>query len=398
MKKGRLHFFVISLLILLILTEYSILRDFTVSIEKPDLSALASKIVANCKAAPYRPTCYEEEVPTLMNKISMEDAFIVTRMIQDQDQQFRYCHVLGHKLSSNETAKNPNAWMDVIPRCPSNGMCSNGCLHGAMQERFRSENLSDAQLEKVIPDLQIACETRKNWHPTGLDQAICYHGLGHLLVYITNADFKKTLEVCDKIAEKEDGRNFTGVCYEGAFMQLFQPLEPEDFALAKGRTPEKNNLESYCGQFETKQHQQACWEEGWPLLGEEVKTADGIVSFCSKSPNPQYIDHCFEMLFTGFGQGVNFDVEAITNLCSKVPAKRQGQCFANGGLGMIQADKRFIDSATNMCMKISTDAEKDDCFNILANMALYNFHTGSDELNKFCNNLPEKFQNQCLGK
>lgn len=399
MKKKYNQSLILIPILLVIILEVFLLQKPNLGAQSAQSSELlANQIIEKCKPTPYRPTCYDQEVPKLMDRISMEKAFEITRIIQNNDRSFNYCHILGHKLSTKEVAKNPDKWMDIIPRCPSNGMCSNGCIHGALQERFRAESLSDNQITKVIPDLQVACEARKNWNPTPLDQAICYHGLGHLTMYITNANFGKSLKICDQIAKKADGRNFTGVCYEGIFMQLFQPLEPEDFALAKGKIPEKNNLGIFCGQFTTKEQQQACWEEGWPLFREEVKTGDGIVNFCSNSPNAQAIDHCFEMLFTGFGQGVNFDTDAITKLCNQVPLTRQGQCFANGALSMIQADKKFIDDATILCSKSNYPSENNKCFETLANMALYNFHPDSTEFIQFCNRLPDNLQPKCLGK
>lgn len=388
------------LLIIVILIELAILGvkphpNFW--LKRESLAQYAAQVIKKCSSSKYHPNCYNEEVPKLMTKISMEDAFKVTSFIQDKDSSFGYCHVLSHKLSSLEVDKNPDKWMDVLPRCPANGMCANGCLHGALQERFRVESLSADQIEKAIPDLKVACEARAGWNPTGLDQAICYHGLGHLTMYITNSNFKKALELCNRIAKKDGGRNFTGVCYEGLFMQLFQPLEPEDFALVKGKTPEQKNLLSFCSQFETKSQQQACWEEGFPLYREEIKTAKGIVNFCMNSPNQYAIDHCFDMLFTALGQAANFDASIITEVCRDIPEGRRGQCFANGALSMIQADKKFIDRATGLCSRAQPFQVTQDCYNKLADMALYNFHSGTEELNRFCSKLPENLYDKCFG-
>lgn len=399
MKKKGIKF-AIFVLIIVILTEISILQNGGFKKSEPeDLTSLANQIIEKCASSNYHPSCYDEEVPKLMDKpiqLSMEQALELTRIIQAKDSSFQYCHVLGHKLSSKEVAKNLNNWINVIPRCPANGMCSNGCLHGALQEKFRAESLSDQQIEKVIPDLQIACEARGSWNPTGLDQAICYHGLGHLTMYITDANFEKSLGICDRISIKDDGRNFIGVCYEGLFMQLFQPLEPEDFALAKGKVPEKNKLSIFCRQFSTKSQQQACWEEGWPLYRDEIKTGQGIVNFCSNSPNPSQIDHCFDMIFHTVGQGANFDTDKITKICNQIPIQRRGQCFASGALSMIQADKKFIKQSITMCSQIQSNEAKDDCYSLLAQFAQYNFHKGTEELQTFCSGLPDSFKGRCL--
>ena len=130
-----------------------------------------------------------------------------------------------------EVARDPENWMDVIARGPADGLCSNGFIHGAAVARFSKEVLSSEEIKETIPDLQIACETREGFDPTGLDQAICYHGIGHVLVHLTEADLDSSLKICEEVALKSDGRDFRQVCNEGVFMQIFQPLEPEDFAL-----------------------------------------------------------------------------------------------------------------------------------------------------------------------
>ncbi|MBX9765211.1 hypothetical protein K2X83_01060, partial [Patescibacteria group bacterium] len=109
-----------------------------------NLERLAEKVIATCSKESYPPTCYDEEIPRLMDTgLSMEEAFQVTTVIQNKVSDYFYCHVLGHNLSAKETAKDPSKWTEVVARCPV-GMCSNGCLHGAAQERFRAESLSEA--------------------------------------------------------------------------------------------------------------------------------------------------------------------------------------------------------------------------------------------------------------
>jgi hypothetical protein len=104
-------------------------------------TSFAKQIVAICKNKNHSNLCYEKEIPKLMDKpysLSMENAFQVARQVQIADTSYNFCHVLGHKLSAKETKKDPTLWQQVIGRCPQ-GVCSNGCIHGAFQERFRTE-------------------------------------------------------------------------------------------------------------------------------------------------------------------------------------------------------------------------------------------------------------------
>jgi len=102
------------------------------------LQKYADDVLAKCQSETYSPGCYDREIPKLMDYISMEDAFKVTSIVQGEDKTYTYCHVLGHKLAAREIDKDPSKWKEVVTRCPS-GICSNGCIHGGFQEKFRSE-------------------------------------------------------------------------------------------------------------------------------------------------------------------------------------------------------------------------------------------------------------------
>ncbi|MEL6804243.1 MAG: hypothetical protein AAFO91_10720, partial [Bacteroidota bacterium] len=67
---------------------------------------MAEALVEQCATEERTAVCYEREVPKLMDQgYEMEEAFTVTKLIQDIDPSFQYCHVLGHYISAKETAK-----------------------------------------------------------------------------------------------------------------------------------------------------------------------------------------------------------------------------------------------------------------------------------------------------
>src|SRR3989344_390696 len=63
------------------------------TISDASLAQMARDVVAKCAGQSYKPACYDEEVPKLMNQSSMRQAFDVTRMVQEEDPSFTYCHV-----------------------------------------------------------------------------------------------------------------------------------------------------------------------------------------------------------------------------------------------------------------------------------------------------------------
>ena len=357
------------------------------------LKKLAQDILAKCGKENYRPGCYDREIPKLMDYISMEDAFRVTSIVQDNDKTYQFCHVLGHNLSARQVAKDPSKWKDVATRCPS-GVCSNGCIHGGFQERFRSEFLTPQQLEDIKPDLLDLCEPRGNWNPTGLEQGSCYHAVGHLLMYMTNADLVKSANLCEEIAKKSKGADYSQVCFDGAFMQIFQPLEPEDFALVEGKQPAKEEVYSFCEEF-SGQKRGSCVSESWPLFREEIMTPDGLVEFCSQTI-PQEIDRCFTSLFYVLPVQFNFDTEKMRTFCTGLPQTRKGQCFANIASRLIETDYRNIEKSVDLCKSAVPYDINGACFQELLSYSTYNFHKGSKEFYHLCNALPENWKKMCL--
>ena len=372
------------------------LGNISGNISANSLDKYATGIVKKCSSASYKPTCYEKEVPMLMDSISMEEAFQVTRIIQDLDKSYQYCHVLGHELSARETAKDPGKWKDIIPRCPS-GLCSNGCIHGAFQERFRAESLPGDEIERIKPELKHICEPRENWDPTGLESGTCYHALGHLLMYITDADIYNSSKICEDVALDMNGRNWSPLCYDGVFMQLFQPLEPDDFALIAGKEIKKNELSSFCSKF-TGEKRNSCWSEGWPLYRDDIMKPEGLVEFCSGKFVTDINDQrsCYLDLFYVLAAQFQFNIFRMRDFCEGLPNPWKNQCFANFASRMIETDYRNIPTVIKWCSEVLSEDGKDTCFRELIFYSTYNFHAGSPEYSQLCNGLPEPWKKQCL--
>lgn len=397
-RKEFVFYALLGLLILVILIEIWILDVFPKeknSTSKNILQSMASQVVLKCKGNQNRPSCYDKEIPKLMSTISMEEAFAVTRIVQDIDKSYPYCHVLGHELSAAEVRKDPTKWKDVVTRCPS-GMCSNGCIHGGFQEKFRAETLSNKEIEEVKPDLATICESRNNWKPTGLEQASCYHALGHLTMYITNGQVKDSLDLCGELALKSEKRDYRKLCYDGVFMQIFQPLEPEDFVLVESIVPTKESLVSFCNQFESSA-KSSCLSEAWPLYRSEIKDPIGLKNFCELQEKDN-VKRCYSVMFNIIASGTGLNSESIGNFCQKLPITVSGQCVAKSAARMIEVDYRNIDRAVALCKDNLNIDPNNECFKEMVLYAGYNFKLNSPEYYQLCNALTGQWKNECLDK
>jgi hypothetical protein len=368
-------------------------KKFTQQSPSPSLQQMADQVITTCAHATRKSTCYEKVIPNLMDTISMEDAFKVSVYVQQKDTSYTYCHVLGHNLSAKETEKNPNAWQEVVARCPS-GVCSNGCIHGAFQQRFRAESFPDAKLQELIPVLQNTCEPRGKWNPTQMEQASCYHALGHLTMYITAGNIDTSTRLCEILGKKSDGRDYVQLCYDGAFMQIFQPLEPEDFALVKGKQPTKEGLKIFCSQYQD-QKRSSCWTEGWPLMFDELKKPQGLINHCRFLSGSNQESRCYMALMDVLTAQFNFDSPTLIQYCSEIPETFRAQCFANVASRFIETDWRMIDKSVSICKAAEQYYASEKCYDELVFFSSYNFHKGSEEQKNLCNKLPEVWKSKC---
>ena len=358
------------------------------------LARHASAIVATCKDVAYPPACYDEEIPRLMSQgLSMEEAFTVTRLIQDTVPDYFYCHVLGHRLAELETAKDISQWTSVVARCPT-GMCSNGCIHGAAQERFRAESLSPEEIEVALPALAQTCSSDGIRPFTGVEQGSCYHSLGHLAMFITDGKTNDALAVCDAIAPVDD--DAVTLCREGVFMQIFQPLEPEDEALVRDFAPSSaTEARSYCDAF-SGDSREACYRESWPLQRSLFETAQGVDTFCTFATSAESVKRCYASAFYIVVPELEFDEARIVSFCDGFDEKRRAQCYASAAGRMLETDDRLLSNAVRMCAVAESKGVGMRCYVELLVYSSNGFAPESDGFYTFCAALPEPWSERCM--
>lgn len=364
------------------------------------LADAAKSVLERCKDVSYRPACYETEIPKLMPNLSMEDAFTVTKLVSDADLQFANCHVVAHKLTSLETQKDPTRWKEVLLRCPSS-VCNYGCLHGSMIERFRRETLTDEQVREVLPDIMDLCEPRPGFAPTAIDKTMCYHGIGHLAMYMTGGDPARAIPVCEKTAVRSDGTTYLSTCIEGVFMTVFQSVDSEDFALVKWIRPERRDVPAFCAKY--AKYWQNCRRESFPLFTDEVMTKTlGLEQFCSYSTNADEKKSCIwggvNIITTRYfesGGGVK-DVDAY---CQGFSLENLGLCYGGAAMRLVQIDPlRNVKTAAEVCRRASAKDAQTDCYRDLLYYATFSFGRQTAEYKSYCEGLDFPWSEQCLSQ
>lgn len=391
LKKLRFLFLVI-VLALIGFEIYSLLpKSLLNSSKSKSIDAYAQELMQKCKGKKAYDRCYDPEIPKLLGKISMAQAFELTKKIQEQDDTLAYCHTTAHKISSRQVSMDPSRWKEIIAECPPQGTCSNGCMHGALQERFRTEYMSDEQIKKVLPDILSICESEVI--ETSRARASCFHGLGHLTMYMTKGNVDKSLAICEAI-KNDPGLDLQHICFSGAFMQLYQPLEPEDFVLIKGHEATRENVDALCSKYSGNQ-KVACFTESWPLFYSEIMTPEGSVSFCDKVDSESQ-DWCYQMTFHTVAIRNNLDFDKNMEFCTNIASEKRPTCFARIAEEVLDGGGyEKIPLAVKMCSYASKMNSEEACFKQLFSYASFSYKSGGRELDALCKAVPDNWKRKC---
>lgn len=353
----------------------------------------AQEIVRACAKSEGDPSaCYEATVPDLYPKLSVPQIFDVVRAIRAQDQSYQFCHVLAHKVGERVVAEDPNGWVNAIPLNPFDGLCSNGYIHGVVGGRFRSEVLDDKTFEKFLPDFILACKAHNGWQPSDLDRAICYHGMGHLFVFITDAELPKALTYCSRVAPPEYQR----VCIQGVFMQIYQPLEPDDYALIERMQvkPTVSTVRAFCAAYKEPIYVGSCLEESWPLFREEIVDGTGVTKFCSGQPDATETKQCYVSASSIIGRMQLGKPDKAAAACAHFPSQWQETCFSFSAQAVLEESLTDSQKAIALCEKASPEVAH-SCVSDLVDRARFTFGSNTELFTKFCANVPESLRASC---
>lgn len=338
--------------------------------------------------------CYQKSVPRLMDRgLSMERAFTVVARILQLDTGYQSCHVLAHLLSGKEVAKDPNNWMEVVTRVPLT-ICGTGAMHGAFQERFRAESFPNATPQEIGAMVEGVCDPRDSWNPTLLDRSGCMHGMGHLFLYITDANVQKAVTLCAVLGKRPDF-DFTQTCYEGVFMQLYQPLEPEDETLIHAIAEKSRDTKRFCAQFTGVVHN-ACVKETWPVVKNSATDPVEFEALCKQLKDRSAQEYCASGLMYPVIEMLHYDIPTIESFCRGiVDEDLQDICWARTSSKFVWADVRNTSRALSIC-EDAPERSKDPCWRELISYAQSGIQKRSPQARELCSGMPEPYRSACV--
>lgn len=364
-------------------------------IAEAEIGIAAQEVIDECASAREKSLCYERVIPRYMDdRFTMEQAFEITKEVQRLDPSFTYCHVLAHNISAKETAKDPSKWKDVVARA-SYGLCGNGGSHGAFQERYRDESMPNASVDEILRIISDVCEPRETWKATPAQIANCVHGVGHLAMYVTNGDVEKSNALCTAFAAQMPRNDYVRTCYEGVFMQVFQPIEPEDKALVEDIVPEPSEAQVYCNTF-SGQVRAICIRESWILNPDPLVEPSKFEAHCAGIADGKERAYCYEGIIMGvYSRSFNFDETSMIGLCRQLRSELQSLCVETVAYRLIQTDWRNMERAVRVCAEAGSGNES-KCFQKLQSYVDTMFAADDPMREKMCELMPKQYSAECI--
>ena len=251
--------------------------------------------------------CLEELTVVAYDQYPIDEIAAVLDTLEYR-QKDRWCHEVMHYFGWRAYEEAPDIAEAFIR---SSGFCDSGMYHGVIEEYLRNEGFSGNIKELVRNSCTDSLAGRTDLSDGHI--GLCYHGLGHGLMFVTSSDLRKSLELCDEL-----DADAAGGCYSGAFME---------FTASKAFGP----------------------------LGNQREWAD--FSHCP-TLNDEHLWMCYHR------QGINNlaaaggDVKEAMELCLQLPEEYWNGCFLGVGANNPAPNRSHAESgrACNAALAVSEEA------------------------------------------
>lgn len=351
-------------------------------------------IFQDCDKDLARQECYNDTVLALYPDYSIPELLEIIKMLRRTDPYYSNCHALAHDIASRAIKDDPASWRDLIAH-DSGTICTGGFVHGVVIERFRGELSSDDDVARIMPDLADACARRERRGPSLVDWTACIHGIGHLLMYVTENDVNRSLALCGILASLEN-ENARLACMRGVFMQMYWSAE-EDNPVFVDNTQVTLTSDSYrdvCAVFENDEVEARCLVEAYRLFFEKVIDGDGVGAFCGGFPGEEEEELCYGYVASIIARHYIRTRSAIGNACDKFPAGWRVTCYEHAAASYVTEDRNGGAFALSLCAHRGVEVE-DKCERYLSEYATDLFGATVPEKVAFCELLPEDLRSSC---
>ena len=317
--------------------------------EQPKIGAYQyiSAAMDNCHGAEHRGECLKNAASDFLEHFSLSDILRVFEQNEKNPSFFSNCHETAHYLGREEYRRK-----DSISKVfdETSRICLGGVFHGAVEGYLIEKHIRADDYGRVKEEIPRICGRISNY-PVIQPFVECHHGLGHAVMFFTENDLPKALDLCDALGT-EDQRS---LCYTGAFMANLDSVGSTDHPTKYAKADDP----LYPCYILKKQYQSQCYTYGV------------LVPFQS-------------------------DIKKSIELCGKIPEEFKSACFQTFGRDrtMVSADPEEI---KQQCYQISETNLRSDCVQGAAYNLVIRFGSDSPISFNFCS-INEPFIKTCYRK
>ena len=345
MKSKR--FFILLLLSIFIgvaFLGYKHLKNQTapdVKVSKEEAKDLVMVSIQDCSKLANTNLCFKQASEKILKEVPLA---LIFQVIEENEKKstelFQYCHEFLHfvgQVNYTEVGDPAKALKQGNP------LCFAGYYHGVLEGFLKANSLFDP--EDIAKEMPTICEDLT----IEKDRNECLHGLGHALMFATNSDLPKSLQLCDFLPSEAD-RSW---CYSGIFME--------------------NSTSST-----NKDHPSQYLKKDDPMYP------------CNILEN-KYLAMCYTLQGFYFAEISGYDWEKTGQMCLKVPKPYDESCFNSIG----QSQVGFTTDPKIMKANCELNPEfVQPCYIGLVG-ALEQRYNSREKIDELCALFPENYREIC---
>lgn len=333
--------------------------------------------VTASKEKPQVGACLRKLAKGIMARYPVGDLDTALGTMTDP-KDLNWCHEFMHYAGwelYDKKGNFPDAFADA------SGKCDSGMMHGVVEE-YISKTAPGYDVphfvQRVAPT---TCGTGPGENMSSQSaQAICYHGLGHAFMFLTDNALSTSLGYCDDLSE-----DFRQACYAGVYMEEMQEKQ-----VGRSNVGHESLFAAYPSDpdYPCDTLQRVYKSECYRFLGVESflkSPTDTKRAFSScLRVDTAYRNDCFWGIGNDF-PSPSTDVRTAALACEaalEVSEEAYQQCVMGGITFVIQMDRGKAEQAAVYCEAIR-DPYKDTCYRAAGNN-LRNWTNSQAELIRLC--------------
>lgn len=283
------------------------------------------------------------------------------------------CHGMAHSIG-RESYKRTKDIYKALNQCDNT--CGQGCVHGVMEGALITDVPRD-QLGHLSPSeikgkLSTFCNEERLKDANFETTFLCYHGLGHIIMYIYQ-DIPRALEICESFTSEKSRY----ACRTGIFME-----NSTGFNAQKTFVGNQNDYLYPCN--ETKdEYKSSCYAMNVPNMRKKGLKFEQIPQECIKAG--VHAPYCFSSLGMELAYQVKAgNMELARHVCEDLSGKNGPYCVLAIAGSSIGAGAYGVDRMYEFCSKLKQKDAQKLCHIMIFDISIHNFEYQADSVYGDC--------------